>query len=479
MIFMQNMKRIFLTITAAAALYGCAVGPDFESPEEKLSENWNARLGDGRGAAVSDEELAQWWELFGDPELTSLISRAFDGNLSIETAAEKIAQARSTLGITQSGLFPTLDVNAKMSEKGKPIDTSSTSYGMGATAAWEIDIFGGTRRSIESAAADYKAALADGAAARIAVAAEVAQNYFTYRSLQQEIAITKSNLETQKSTYRVTQRRQKSGFVSRLDTVRAAAQVENTMAQIPELESQLERTRHALEYLLGLKTGELAKELETVGDLPKLERYVPASVPAKLLERRPDIISAEYKLHAATAKIGTARADYYPKFSITGNISYEAPKIGNIVQNQYGSWSVGPSMTWNIFQAGKTVYNVELQESLTRAAGVNWRDKVLTAVKEVEDALVSAEKEREKIGYLTSIVANYRKAFEYSRELYEQGEIEFIDLLEAQRSMLSSERTQVVARKNFVNYIVSLYKSLGGGWTEEAETAAENKDADA
>ena len=136
-------------------------------------------------------------------------------------------------------------------------------------------------------------------------------------------------------------------------------------------------------------------------------------------------------------------------------------------------------MTWNIFQAGKTVYNVELQESLTRAAGVNWRDKVLTAVKEVEDALVSAEKEREKIGYLTSIVANYRKAFEYSRELYEQGEIEFIDLLEAQRSMLSSERTQVVARKNFVNYIVSLYKSLGGGWTEDSETAAENKDADA
>ena len=136
-------------------------------------------------------------------------------------------------------------------------------------------------------------------------------------------------------------------------------------------------------------------------------------------------------------------------------------------------------MTWNIFQAGKTVYNVELQESLTRAAGVNWRDKVLTAVKEVEDALVSAEKEREKIGYLTSIVANYRKAFEYSRELYEQGEIEFIDLLEAQRSMLSSERTQVVARKNFVNYIVSLYKSLGGGWTEEAENGAENKDSDA
>ena len=174
----------------------------------------------------------------------------------------------------------------------------------------------------------------------------------------------------------------------------------------------------------------------------------------------------ERMLHAATAKIGNARADYYPKFKITGSISYEAPKIGSIVQNQYGTWSVGPSASWNIFQAGKTVYNVKLQEALTREAGVDWEDAVLTAVKEVEDALVSAKKERERIEYLNRIVDNYRKAFELSRELYTQGEIEFIDLLDAQRSMLSSEQSRVQSRRDFVNYIVALYKSLGGGWTE-------------
>ena len=383
-----------------------------------------------------------------------------------------------------------MNVNAGMSENGHPIDVTSTSYGMGATAAWEIDVFGGVRRGIESAAADYNAAIANKAAARISVAAEVAQNYFTYRCVQHEILITRSNLETQKGTYRATLARQKSGFVSKLDTVRAAAQVDSTSAQLPVLERELKLTRHALEYLLGLKTGALEKELSDVGPLPALEKYIPISVPAELLERRPDIIAAELtrimkncrdfnteSKKARTAKIGNARADYYPKFSITGNISYEAPKIGNIVQNQYGSWSVGPNVTWNIFQAGKTVYNVKLQEALTREAGVNWEDAVLTAIKEVEDALVSAEKERARIEHLNRMVENYRKAFELSRELYTQGEIEFIDLLEAQRSMLSSAQNQVLSRKDFIGYIIMLYKSLGGGWTE-ADVADEPENLD-
>lgn len=471
---MRNMKgNMFLAAAAAtAALCGCMVGPDFEPPKADMPKEWSA----GRdGTDISDspeplemspETLAEWWRLFDDPTLTSLISRAFDGNLSIRAATERIAQARATLGVSQSGFFPAANLNAGMSEGGHPIDVTHTSYSMGASASWEIDVFGGVRRGIEASAAEYKAALANKAAARISVAAEVARNYFTYRCVQQEILITKNNLETQKGTYRATLARQKSGFVSKLDAVRAAAQVESTSAQLPALESQLELTRHAIEYLCGLNTGALKKELEPAGTIPALEKFIPSSVPAKLLERRPDIISAEYMLHSATARIGNARADYYPKFTITGNISYEAPKIGNIVQNQYGTWSVGPSATWNIFQAGKTVYNVKLQEALTREAGVDWEDAVLTAVKEVEDALVSAKKERERIEYLNRIVDNYRKAFELSRELYSQGEIEFIDLLDAQRSMLSSEQNRVQSRRDFVNYIVALYKSLGSGWTE-------------
>lgn len=468
---MKNTKLLFLLATISAATCGCMVGPNFEKPKTDVPEQWEA--GDGEPLAeqferkTSDAELAQWWNIFKDEELTSLIDRAFKGNLSLQATAEKIAQARATLGITQSGFFPALDLNAGVREYGKPIDSSHTSYSMGATAAWEVDVFGGIRRGIESTAAEYRAAMADKVAAKIALAAEVAQNYFNYRSLQRELEITKNNLETQKGTYRVTKMRRENGMVSTLDVVRAAAQVEITTSQIPALENELTLSRHALELLLGVQTGSLKTELEKTASLPYLERYIPISVPAKLLERRPDIIAAEYKMHAAVAKIGHARADYYPKFSITGNIAYDAPSIGSLTENRHGSWSVGPSVSWNIFQAGKTVYNVELQESLARSAGIAWKEKVLTAIKEVEDSLVSAEKEREKFETINRIVENQKKAFELSRKLYAEGETEFIDLLETQRAMLDSQQTQIRSRKNFALYIVSLYKALGGGWTPE------------
>ena len=162
-----------------------------------------------------------------------------------------------------------------------------------------------------------------------------------------------------------------------------------------------------------------------------------------------------------------AEADFYPKFFINGSISYEAPKIGNIVKSQYGTWSVGPSATWNIFQAGKTVFNVEMQKGVVAQMGANWKSAVLTAIKEVEDALVASAKERERIGYINRLVENNRKAFDLSSTLYSEGEIEFLDLLVSQRSMLQSEQNQISSRQLFISHIISLYKSLGGGWTME------------
>ena len=466
------VKKIVLA-SPAMFLSACMVGPDFKKPESGLPDEWSREIS---GASLTEEEnfatltsadLADWWKIFNDPVLTSLVERSFKGNLTIADARAKIAQARATLGITQSGLFPSLDANAAMGESAAPMSgVSHASYGIGASTSWELDIFGGTRRSIESAVADYRAALAEKCAAQVAVSAEVAENYFLYRGYQQELIIVKKNLETQKNTYRVTQMKKNNGFVSDLDVVRAAASVESTSSEIPSLESKIEQTRNALELLLGLPAGALAKELEKPRSLPELERYIPAGVPAKLVERRPDIIVAEHKLHAAVAKIGNAEADWYPKFSITGNISYQAPSVGNIIQNQYGTWSVGPNATWNIFQAGKTVFNVELQEALTEAAGVSWKLAVLTAFKEVEDALVASAKERERIAYINRLVENNRKAFSLSSKLYEEGQIEFLDLLDTQRSMLTSEQSQVNSRRLFISYVISLYKSLGGGWGE-------------
>ena len=480
---MNSFFKLAVFVVCCAAVASCAVGPDFESPKASLPDSWSvtdeAKLltDDDNPKALSEQELSSWWDVFGDPELSSLINRAFEGNLSIAQARSKIAQARATLGTTQSGFFPSLDAKASFSEVGKTISAEGQSYGFGASTSWEIDVFGGTRRGVESALASYNESIASKCATRIAVAAEVAQNYFTYRAVQQQLLIVKSNLQTQIKTANITMQRKDTGFVSRLDTVRAQAQVETTRAKIPQLESELALTRHAIEILLGLQTGVLREELQQVKDLPELERFIPLGMPAKLVSRRPDIIAAEYAMHAAMAKIGVARADFYPKFYISGNVSYQAPNIGDVVSNQYGSWSVGPSVSWNLFQGGKTYFNVQLQKALTEEAEISWQLTVLNALKEVEDSMVSAANERERIVYLNSIVKNTREAYELSLRLYTEGEAEFLDLLEAQRSMLEAQQNQLMSRQLFINYIIALYKSVGGGWTAKDLEDAGIKDS--
>ncbi len=468
---MNKIYQKILALLSVATLCGCMVGPDFEKPQTKSMPEVYSNNADGKFLSdskkpreVSDAELAKWWEVFGDPVLTSLVERAFENNFDLASAVAKIKQSRASVGISQSGFFPMVDTGAGFREGGR-IDTSHSSYSLGASASWELDVFGGTRRGIESAIEDYKSALADKCATKIAVAAEVAQEYFKYRAYERELIITRSNLETQRKTYNVTVRRRANGFESDIDVVRALSQVESTSAQIPQLERDMALSRHALELLLALPSGALKEELAKLRDLPELENFIPAGVPANLVQRRPDVVKAEHKLHSAVAKIGEAKADWYPKFSITGQIGYEAPDVGKLVNNQYGTWSVGPSVTWNIFQAGKTYYNVELREAVAEEAGVSWDKTVLTAIKEVEDSLVSAAKERERIAFINKVVSSNRRAFELSSRLYSEGEIEFLDLLEAQRSMLASELNQVSSRRLFISHIISLYKSLGGGWS--------------
>ncbi len=449
-----------------AALCGCMVGPDFEKPKaDKLLGESYSKKADNK---ADNQTLAAWWKTFGDDELNSLIERALSQNLDLEIAKYRVLQARANLGITQSSLLPVVDLNAAMAEKTKNtmINKASPTYSAGLTSSWEIDVFGATRREIESKIALYEAAFASQAASRISIAAEVADCYFKYRATQICLIITKKNLQTQKNTCQITQQRRNNGFVSELDVVRAQAQVESTMSEIPTLESTLKTAQNALELLLAVKSGSLKDELEgTPAKLPDLENYIPYGVPAELLERRPDIIAAEYDFRQAMAQIGVAQADLLPKFSITGSISYQAPDIGNMFQNQYGTWSVGPNISWNIFNAGKTLFNIERQKTAAKEYEAKWKQTVLTAAKEVEDGIVSSQKSRQKIDILIELVRKNQKAFDISKKLYSEGELEFLDLLETQRSLLTSEQNLVNNRKNLISDFISLYKALGGGWS--------------
>ncbi len=453
------------------ALSACMVGPDFEKPVFKTSEKWNAsdsvQAISANSKNLSAKDLTDWWKVFGDDDLTWLISEALKNNFDLETARARVEQAGAALGITKSGFWPSLDANASYRERaGAPLNATSTDrYGAGATAAWEIDIFGGIRRSIERSEADYKAALADSVATRVKVTADVAQAYFKYRAYQIDLRITRENMEAQKKTFEITKARKQNGFVSQLDVVRASAEVSSTNSQLPQIEKNKRLALHALELLVGVPNGALRERLEREKPLPTLESFIPSGVPAELLKRRPDVIMAEFKIHSAVASIGEAKADLYPKFSITGTISFDSPKAGKVVNNPYGSWSVGPTASWSIFQAGRVINNVKLKEAAAKEAKISWKSTIFTAITEVEDALVSASKERERIELINTLVADNQKAFELSKKLYSAGEIEFLDLLVSQRALLNSQQNQVSSRMQFVNYVVALYKSLGGGWT--------------
>ncbi len=465
---MNKFSKI-ISFIPMLALSACMVGPDFEKPNYMLNNNYayikSAEIVQQNQQKLTKENLVEWWKLFGDDDLTWLIEEALKYNFDLETARARVEQATASLGIKKSGLWPSADLKASANVGARPIDSHlSDNYSSGAGVSWEIDIFGGVRRSIEVSEADYKAALADCVAVRVKIIADVAQAYFQYRAYQLELDITRDNLKTQRKTYDITKQRKNNGFVSQLDVVRAAAEVSSTNSQLPQIEMNKRLALNALELLVGLPTGSLKDRLAKVKTLPKLESFIPAGVPAELISRRPDIIVAEHKIHSAVASIGEAKADFYPKFSITGTISYDTPKIGNMYSNQYGSWSVGPNATWNIFQAGKTVANVKLKEAVAKEAKISWQETVFTAVKEVEDSLVSASKERERIELINTLVNDNQKAFELSKKLYSAGEIEFLDLLVSQRALLNSQQSQVASRVKFINHIVSLYKALGGGY---------------
>ena len=463
------MSRVssILTTLPLLALSACMVGPDYQKSSFDAPKTWVAS--DISSLAVDSkhapEELSSWWKVFGDDVLCEVVRRAIENNFDLQTARSRIEQAAATLGMRKSGLWPTLDADASFREGASPLNASARqSYGWGATAGWEIDIFGGVRRGIEISEQDYRASLADAVATRVKITADVARAYFTYRAYQAQLQITKENLQAQMKTYEITARRKANGLVSQLDVVQAAAEVSSTNAQLPKIEENKELALRALELLVGVRSGELSGLLSEDKPLPHLENFIPVGVPAQLVQRRPDIIAAEHRIHAAVAAIGEAEADFYPRFSITGTISYDTPKIGGIVSNPYGSWSVGPTATWNIFQAGKTVNNVKLQEAVLKEVKISWQLTVYTAIKEVEDALVSTVKERERIMLLNTLVSDNKKAYELSKTLYSAGEIEFLDLLVTQRQLLSSQQNQISSRMDFVNNVVSLYKALGGGW---------------
>lgn len=466
------------------ALAGCAAGPDYRKPEFNLPAAWRGLTGasaaPGETALTArPAELVSWWKNFDDPLLSSLVERALLSNLDLRQAEARIRQARASEGIAAAALWPQVDANGSFTRSGQgetaftesgPAAVSSGGVGnlfqAGLDAAWELDFFGGARRGVEAAQADLQAAREDRRDVLITLVSDVAVNYADLRQYQMQIEIAKKNLKAQRHTADITRKRYEAGFVGGLDVANAQAQAATTAAQIPVLETAARAAIYNIGVLLGREPAALSRELATEEPIPPTPPEIPLGLPSDLLRRRPDIRRAEAQLHAATARIGVATADLFPKFSLTGSFGFASTDVTQLANWSSRFYSFGPAVSWPIFDAGRIRWNIAVQNATQEEALLAYEKAILTALKDVETALISYTKELEHNKALSEAVANNRRAVELSRTLYVEGRTDFLNVLNAQRSLFVSEDALAQSTNALTTDLIALYKALGGGWED-------------
>jgi NodT family efflux transporter outer membrane factor (OMF) lipoprotein len=462
-------------VTALLALVftGCAVGPDYVAPQISAPQAWRTDLGGGAIARPTDPHaLASWWTTLNDPILTSLTDRAVQGNLSLKKAQARVREARARRGVSQAGLFPTLDTTGSVtrsrnSQNGDKGDTQDL-YSAGVDASWELDVFGGVRRSVEAAEADLQASAEDLRNVLVSLLAEVALNYLEARTFQARLAVADANLRAQVETWELTTIRFEAGLTTALDVEQATYNVASTRSQIPTLRSGLEEAKNRLAVLLGEQPGQVHAQLHEARPVPVPPIEIAVGVPADTLRRRPDVRQAERKLASQTAQIGAATAELYPKFTFLGSIGLDALSLSNLFSATSRAYSIGPSVSWRPFDAGAVRKNIEVQSALQEQALIQYEATVLTALEEVENALVAYAEEQRRREALREATQGAQRAVALAEAQYGAGMVDFRTVLDAQRSLLSFQDQLAQSDGTVTSNLVRVYKALGGGWTPVA-----------
>lgn len=449
---------------------GCAaVGPDYVRPDTPLPESWQAPVEQGLAKGEPEPaEMARWWSSLHDPFLTSLIERAVAGNNDLRNATARVREARARWNISRAGLFPSADASGSMTKRRGSEDTGSGTetdlYAAGIDASWELDLFGGVRRSVEAAGAELEAGEEDLRDVLVSLVSETALNYVEALSLQNRLSLARANLASQEETYDITRWRFLAGLTTELDVEQARFSMEQTRAQIPLLQIGIEQAGNRIAILLGQYPGSLRHELAEERPFPVPPPGVAVGIPADILRMRPDIRRAERQLAAQTARVGEATADLYPKFRLSGSIGLEALSLDNLFRSGSRTYGISPGFSWNIFDAGRIRQNIEVQSSLQEQTLIQYEQAVLTALGEVENALTAYAQDQLRMSSLTEAAQAAQRAEELARSQYASGLIDFQAVLTAQRSLLSLQDQLASSRADVLSDLIRLYKALGGGW---------------
>ena len=428
--------------------------------------------------AVTPEQLASWWDIFGDPTMTELIKGALTGNRDIAAAHAKVTEARAALGVSRASLLPWLDSTNFWSDSRTPAAAGGTGNSvsltkLGIDASWEIDIFGGTRAKVKAQEATLEAQYAALYSAWTGLAAETAMGYISLRTLQERLDIAKYNLALQQDTVEIQRSKVNCGLADELALKQAQYTMEQTRAAIPSIEAQIEQAKNALAILVGEAPGALDEKLSPKAPIPQIDDGAFIGIPANQLRRRPDIVQAERLLAAQLSRKKAARAELWPKFYLTGSIGTESGNWGSLFEGPSKLYSLLPSISWPIFHAGAIRNNIRAQGAIAEQLLASYEKTVLAAAGEVRDALAANVKEYERRDALKNGVDAAQTALDVANDKYANGLVDFTNVINAQQSLTALSEAYAISRGQVSTNAVRLFNALGGGWKpmEEAELA--------
>lgn len=472
---------LFLSLLAVTV---SAHAQKLTKPNIDVPSEWSQPL--PASASTDPESLRNWWRMFDDEMLTSLVVGALESNLDLKQAAARVGEARGARGIARSALQPSIatsegytrvrggiaqgltrngissNSSSSRSSLITPFETSV--FQLGFDSFWELDLAGGLRKSVTAADADIRAAEDARNDVRVFVAAEVGRNYVALRGAQKQLAIVRENIALQEDSVRLTESRQRAGLAPELDVIRANAQFNQTRAEAPPLDAEIDRATHALAVLLGRPPEDLTSRLRLEGSLPSVPSSFPGGVPADLLLRRPDLRRSAAEITAASARAGVARAELYPKLSLSGLIGRQATSLAGFALGIGNFFSAGPILRLPLFTAGRIRSNVAVEDARLEQATVHYETAVLNALSDVENALGDLGREKERADRLRASEVQNRDAVSLTRELYSKGLGDYLAVLDAQRELLTAQRQLAQSETAVLLDWISLYKVMGGGW---------------
>jgi multidrug efflux system outer membrane protein len=468
--FVRLVSPPVAVAVAATLLTACAVGPNYHAPDTKVAQKFD-QVDAPTYAASTEANVAEFWTGFNDTELNKLVEDALAANHDLRIAIDRVREARALRRDAAFDLAPSIKAGGGYTktrtanvttQPGVPRETEY--YDAGFDACWELDFFGRVRRGLEASNAELGAVEASARDAQVIVTAEVTRTYFELRGEQQQLDVARRNVDNQKETLDLAQVRLDAGSGTEFDTARAQAQLSATLGTISPLEAAVARSIHRLSVLVGKEPGALRAELTPPQNLPPLPGVVPVGDPAGLLRRRPDIRVAERELAGATARVGVAVADLFPRVTFTGNAGYVATKSDGLGDSGSDTYTLAPGISWAIFDLGHVQARIGAAKWRKEGAVLRYEQTVLKALEETENSLVTHARARERLVHDQEAVRASNTAAGLARVRYENGASDFLAVLDAERIQLQSEDQLARSRTEAATSLIAVYKSLGGGW---------------